>query len=172
MRLRLELETMLQLCVKQLSSPCVCVALVRAEACIDQTDISANLAALPIFLSGCKELVVLAGETWHTRLWCCIEVFTFLKMGGTRERIRIYELGGFDARAALQRFDAAKARCALSRDRQRLLAVVEAGFGDVHPFNEQVRSVFGGNEQTKTFTKALSGMAKKNSRSGLELARV
>jgi len=93
-------------------------------------------------------------------------------MGGTRERIRIYELGGFDARAALQRFDAAKARCALSRDRQRLLAVVEAGFGDVHPFNEQVRSVFGGNEQTKTFTKALSGMAKKNSRSGLELARV
>ena len=45
-----------------------------AQACIDQTDIDANLAALPLFLSGCKNLVVLAGLTYSTRLWCVMEV--------------------------------------------------------------------------------------------------
>ena len=36
---------------------------------VDQSDIAANLQALPIFLSGCKELLVLAGATYPTRLW-------------------------------------------------------------------------------------------------------
>ena len=41
-----------------------------AQACIDQTDIDANLACLPVFLSGCRELLILVGETYHKRLWC------------------------------------------------------------------------------------------------------
>ena len=44
------------------------------KACIDQTDIDANLAALPLFLSGCKSLVVAAGATYPSRLWCIMEV--------------------------------------------------------------------------------------------------
>ena len=39
-------------------------------------------------------------------------------------------------------FDAAKAQCFLSKDRHRLLAVVEAGFGDIKTFNLLVRSIF------------------------------
>ena len=38
-------------------------------------------------------------------------------------------------RDALSRFDAFKARCFLSKDRHHLLAVMEAGFGDLQPFN-------------------------------------
>ncbi len=40
------------------------------KACIDQSDIDANLACLPLFLSGCQELLVLPGATYPLRLWC------------------------------------------------------------------------------------------------------
>ena len=39
------------------------------QACIDQANIVASLACLPVFLSGCNELLVLAGSTYSTRLW-------------------------------------------------------------------------------------------------------
>ena len=57
------------------------------KACLNQTDIEAQLVCLPIFLSGCQKLVILAGPTFVERLWCVIEVFTFLKMGGDPERV-------------------------------------------------------------------------------------
>ena len=37
------------------------------QACIDQRDIVGNLAALPVFLSGCKNLLILAGPTYTSR---------------------------------------------------------------------------------------------------------
>ena len=40
-----------------------------AQACIDQLNIDASLACLPIFLSGCKKLLMLVGSTYVTRLW-------------------------------------------------------------------------------------------------------
>ena len=113
------------------------------KACIDQGAIQANLAALPVFLSGCHELVVLAGETYASRLWCVVELFVFLRMGGEVECLRVYELGGADVRSALNSFDAAKAQCFLQSDRERMLAVIESGFGALQPFNEQVRGIFG-----------------------------
>ena len=38
-------------------------------------------------------------------------------------------------------FDAAKAQCFLTKDREHLLAVIEAGFGDFDDFNRSVRSL-------------------------------
>ena len=40
------------------------------KACIDQADIQGNISTLPVFLSGCRTLLVLAGPTYATRLWC------------------------------------------------------------------------------------------------------
>ena len=40
------------------------------------------------------------------------------------------------------RFDASATHCYRARDRQRLLAVVEAGFGDFDGFNRIVRGIF------------------------------
>ncbi len=51
------------------------VVMMTWQACIDQTNIDASLQSLPIFLSGCKELLVLAGQTYPTRLWCVLEMF-------------------------------------------------------------------------------------------------
>lgn len=70
---------------------------------------------------------MLSGVTYPTRLWCVMELFTFLRMGGDRERMNVVELGGVEGRAALARFDASKAKCFLKRDREKLLAVIEAG---------------------------------------------
>jgi hypothetical protein len=51
------------------------------KACLDQRDIQASLAGLPVFISGCKHLLVLAGETYASRLWCVIELFVFVQLG-------------------------------------------------------------------------------------------
>ena len=42
--------------------------------CIDQNNIAESLACLPCFLAGCRKLLVIAGESYTTRLWCVMEV--------------------------------------------------------------------------------------------------
>jgi hypothetical protein len=39
------------------------------KACIDQSNIDEALAGLPVFLAACKQLLVLAGPTYTSRLW-------------------------------------------------------------------------------------------------------
>ena len=75
-----------------------------------------------------------------------------MRMGGTRERIEVKTITHKDhtnpaaAKKELKKqfatFDAAKAECFLPKDKHRLLAVVEAGFGDFKVFNQRVRSIF------------------------------
>eukprot|EP00966_Prymnesium_polylepis_P240504 5561825-Prymnesium_polylepis.2 len=71
-------------------------------------------------------------------------------MGGAIERIVILPLikgqGELERKAearsvlnGLLRFDAAKARCFKPEDQQKLLAVIEVGFGSFVPFNRMVR---------------------------------
>ena len=69
-----------------------------------------------------------------------MELFTFIQMGGERERITVRELV-VGARSALASFDAAKANCFLPKDKHKLLSVIEAGFGDLRPFNRVVRAI-------------------------------
>ena len=98
----------------------------------------------------------MAGPTYCSRLWCVMEIFTFLFMGGKLDRIEIHALSASDDPASLAdgryslgdlkqqfaTFDAAKAQCFLPQDKHRLLAVVEAGFGDFKDFNTRVRTAF------------------------------
>ena len=74
-----------------------------------------------------------------------------MRMGGAHERIDLKLIAHPDKELAeawgllkeqFQQFDAAKAQCFMQADRQRLLAVVEAGFGDFKEFNNGVRSTF------------------------------
>ena len=116
-------------------------------ACINQQDISASLVLLPIFLHGCKMLLILPGQTYPTRLWCLIELFTFVKMGGTRERVCIRPLlaASDDQKQlgeALLRVDAKVAGCYLLKDRDRLLGIIEASFGDCRAFNGCLHAFF------------------------------
>ena len=49
------------------------------KACIDQNSIQQSLACLPVFLAGCQTLLVVAGPTYCSRLWCVMELFTFAR---------------------------------------------------------------------------------------------
>ena len=121
------------------------------KACIDQDNIDASLAALPIYLSGCRQLLMLVGPTYITRMWCVMEVFIFMRMkdGGTTgaaqhaSQLLVVKLldDNADLKLSLARFDAAKAQCYYDRDRQKLLAVIEASFGTAAPFNQLVLRV-------------------------------
>ena len=47
------------------------------KACLKQREsIEEQLAYLPVFLSGCQCLVVLAGQTYTERVWCVMEMFS------------------------------------------------------------------------------------------------
>ena len=113
------------------------------KACIDQQNIEESLAALPLYLAGCNRLVVVAGPTYQDRLWCVLEVFTFLRMGGTLDRIDVLPVGK-GTRAQIEdrfnTFDAQNAQCFVQADRQRLLGVIEAAFGDFKTFNLSVQN--------------------------------
>ena len=109
-------------------------------ACIDVGNVPTYLACLPIFLSGCRQLLVLAGPTLPTRLWCIIEIFMFCKMGGARERIDVRLLEE-SARGGLELLNVRQARCLLPEDRQRLLAVIETSFGTTTRFQQLVRGI-------------------------------
>jgi len=37
---------------------------------------------LPVFLAGCKQLYLFCGPTFLERLWCLLEIFVYLEMGG------------------------------------------------------------------------------------------
>ena len=73
-----------------------------------------------------------------------MEVFTFLRMGGDFDRIIVVPIGWNDvsAKAAFEEVDVTEAKCYLDSDRQRLWAIIEAGFGDFFGFNQIIRHVF------------------------------
>ena len=143
------------------------------KACINQSDIDASLAALPVYLSGCKELLVLVGPSYCSRLWyaavcprspkvrpphthrppchrCVMELFTFLQMGGALERIDVRRLGDDqNVLRQLARFDASVAQCFKNEDRQRLLGIIESAFGSFVDFNASVRQIFAKRDGTQ-----------------------
>ena len=71
-------------------------------------------------------------------------------VGGDQERVEIHLIAHPDddqteARRLLTEqfatFDAGKAQCFLASDREHLLAVIEAGFGDFYDFNRVARNI-------------------------------
>ena len=111
------------------------------KACIDQANIEQSLACLPIYLAGCSKLLIVAGGTYTSRLWCLMEIFTFVRFNGSPDDITLHTLEE-SVGASLLRFDASKAQCFHAADRHRLLAVVESAFGDTHGFSRVVREIF------------------------------
>merc|ERR1712048_1378747 len=108
-----------------------------------------DLRCLPIFLYGCKELVILCGTTYLARLWCIVEIFTFVHMGGKMDRIRLLPLirSGHEhedeaaIRGALDHFDAEQCECIDADDKNRMLTIIYAAFGDMIGFNNAVRDI-------------------------------
>jgi hypothetical protein len=133
------------------------------KACLDQKDIEDQLAALPVFLAGSRTLLCVVGPTYIERIWCIIEIFTFLRMGGTAERLTVLPIGdGSEELAALtprdlelreedllngalerfRAFEVSAAKCFSEEQLLHLLSVIESGFGSFDTFNSIVRHAF------------------------------
>lgn len=125
------------------------------KACINQSNVDESLAGLPVYLAGCRKLVVLAGPSYSSRLWCAMEIFVWLQMGRGKSDVTVVPFGdhghargstkekrlGARRRDQFSRFELAHARCAVRCDTHRLLAVIEAAFGSHAPFNTLMRSI-------------------------------
>ena len=91
-----------------------------------------------------RSLTLFLAASWcavRTRVQCVMELFVFVRMGGKSSDILV-KLLSESVVASLAKFDAAKARCFLDKDRQGLLAVIEASFGTCAPFNKIIRALF------------------------------
>jgi hypothetical protein len=80
------------------------------KACIDQQAIDESLAALPVYLAGCRRIVVCFGPTYPTRLWTLMELFVFLKMGASPDDVVVLPIGDVDHFEQMAAFDASQAR--------------------------------------------------------------
>jgi len=119
--------------------------------CIDQSNIEADLRCLPIFLNGCKELVILCGTTYMERLWCVMELFVFAHMKGELDRIKMFQLYRSESEQedsahisnAIATFDVRQCVCFKSEDKERMFAVIGAAFGNIDRFNEVIHELMG-----------------------------
>merc|ERR1712087_1015311 len=103
----------------------------RRRCCINQNSIETDLRCLPIFLGGCRRLVVFCGPTYLSRLWCILEVFTFVHMGRNLENLEfeIVRREGHECEDlemvedALDNFDAERCTCFTAEDKDRMLEI-------------------------------------------------
>jgi len=120
------------------------------KCCVDQTNIQADLRCLPVFLSGCRRMVVLCGVTYLTRLWCVIELFTFVHIGRKVEELKFEPVlrEGQEQEDLMQvansflNFDAEQCTCFLKEDKDRMLSIIRTAFGDIQNFNSEVQGIF------------------------------
>jgi hypothetical protein len=151
------------------------------KACLNQDDIEAQLASLPIFLAGSRALLCLVGPTYTQRIWCVMEIFTFLRMGGTQEKLQVRPVhetrdgqgptGAWGPSASddellslalehFRAFDVAECRCFDEGQLQHLLGVIELGFSSFDMFNSLVRNAFANKlEEVMSHTQAKGGAA-------------
>ena len=118
--------------------------------CLDQNNLTDGLMCLPVFLAGCNTLLVLAGTTYSRRLWCVMELFIFLIMGGSETAVDVRLLcSNLDTvgREALiqdlEAFDAKQAKCSVQSDEDRMLGAIAGAFGSLEAFSKDVRKTLG-----------------------------
>ena len=103
--------------------------------------------AVDLSCADCQHLLVLAGPTYATRLWCVLELYAFVvvrpKLDGLviRPFANVGPLASGDLYLAFGGFDAEKSKCYLEDDRHSLLAVIESGFGSIPAFNKRLLCV-------------------------------
>ena len=93
---------------------------------------------LPVFLASCHTLLIIAGESYLDRLWRLEEVFVYLQLSRSRDTIEMLPICN-DLDERIRTFDAEVAQCLKARDRQKLLATIEAGCGNYQTFNAHVQ---------------------------------
>lgn len=139
---------------------------------LDQHQVAVSLACLPVYIAGCQRFVVLRGPTVLGRLWCIVELFTFLAMGGSPDAIEVVSFGDAprlsDVRTTApgepladavrsespgridledELFDARRASCATREDQMLLTSVIEAYPRGIDALNAELLAALRDGEQ-------------------------
>ena len=110
--------------------------------CLSVSNLEQTLPLLPVFIIGSKSLVMITGPAYSTRLWTILELFVFFQCNQQdTERAIVLPIGDVDVASMLSSFDARRASCAVQEDRDTLLGLIEANFGDLRMFNKMVRGL-------------------------------
>ena len=113
--------------------------------CIDQTNIKDGLKALPINIMACDNMLVLAGETYSTRLWCVWELctlFSFMSSTNALKRVTLLSLtedNGETVLKELMSFSISNAHCYDPNEEKRLRRVI--GAVGVERFETNIRTL-------------------------------
>jgi hypothetical protein len=116
------------------------------KVCIDQRNIKADLECLPIYLAACTILLVISGETYTSRLWCCVELFVSVAMDMKDDaqlppEIIIIAKDDDDrtcVHASWLTFDVLVCKCFDAADKDRILDVIARYPGGILGFNDCV----------------------------------
>jgi len=119
------------------------------KCCLDQNSIEADLRCLPVFLAGCQKILVLCGPTYLYRLWCILEIFTFVHMGRNCHNLELEMVlreGHEDedlivVKEVVGDFDAERCSCYNEEDKDRMLDIIYVAFGAMPAFNEAVQRI-------------------------------
>merc|ERR1712217_189629 len=91
----------------------------------------------------------MGGKTYLSRLWCVVEIFTFVHMGGDPGKVTIMKIleGGNEhddltaIEYSIERFDAGECDCFNPEDKEKMVRAIRTAFGDTSNFNDAVRSL-------------------------------
>jgi len=112
------------------------------KACLNQSNIKQSLAGLPMYVAWSNTLLLLASSSYVKRLWCIMELFTWVQMGCPLEQILVKDIdGGKDLDEELMNFRVDRTRTYMLFDKHRLLAVIENAFGDHYSFDSLVEEI-------------------------------
>jgi hypothetical protein len=119
------------------------------KCCVNQHNMETDLRCLPLFLGGCKELVVLCGPSYLDRLWCVLELFMYGHMGSGPRALTVLPVLREDHLAAdrltvqraMEEFDMTNCQCSRSEDAARITDLFMDAFGSRANFNKAVREL-------------------------------
>jgi hypothetical protein len=152
--------------------------------CLDQLSIDDSLMCLPVHLSTCKQIIMLVGPSYLSRLWCIVEIFLFSAAVNDMTRVECIALEDStenaskakaeeDVRASFRSFTVNKCQCHGKGTRDKLLSIIEAGCGTLESFETLIRNFnlsFGSKSTSKESPSKVAREAR-HSGSGAKRAR-
>ena len=109
-------------------------------ACLGTTarHIQEQLMHLPFWIFSSREMLVLAGPSFSSRLWCLFELFVFLQLKEDAA-LTILVSDGTQVKTSEQEFSLGgsitKAVCSVIQDQEHILAVIEDVHGTITHFD-------------------------------------
>ena len=109
--------------------------------CINQRQIADGLRVLPVNVMACRQVLVLAGPTYPTRLWCAWELCVLLSFMSLQEALNSIRVKHFhpDSLKQLAHFTCGVSRCFDPNEELRLRRVI-AAIGQEH-FEEKIQNL-------------------------------